>query len=267
MPYFVTALMLVLSTSVFGIAYDEEIFPFYQAMSHGTLTTPDKVKVDFRSLAWLGNVSEDIRVCFVRSALGVNGWADLKARPRIVFGATAAGTSGNIDTAVLARLLGVDIKQVQGYAGAAAKRLALESGEIDGDCGGWTSLPPDWIAARKVDVVVRLSPTLLPGMDPAVPFGGDLVGGRQSRAVYDFLIAPERLGRLFMVSGKVAPQRIAALRQAFEQMMREPEFLAEAQQFGLTVTPMSGADVERAVAALYATPPDLVARARQIANE
>jgi len=100
-----------------------------------------------------------------------------------------------------------------------------------------------------------------------VPFGGDLVASERDRKVYDFLTAPERLGRLFMVPAKVSAERVAALRTAFDAMVVDPGFLAEAQRSGLTVTPMTGSEVDRAVAALYATPADTVARARIIAGE
>jgi len=182
----------------------------------------------------------------------------------VVFGATAPGTSGNIDTAMLRNLFGVKLKQVQGYAGSADKRLALEKGEIDGDCGGWASIPQDWLRGNKINVVVRLSPTLLPGIDANVPFGGDLLREERARGIYDFLTAPERLGRLFMVSAKTPADRISAFRTAFDLMVIDRAFLAEAERSGLTVTPMPGAEVDRRIAELYATPPELVARAGAI---
>jgi hypothetical protein len=50
-------------------------------------------------------------------------------------------------------------------------------------------------------------------------------------------------------------------------MVRDGSFLAEAEKSGLTVTPMSGAEVDRRIAEFYATPPDVLARARTIAGE
>ena len=82
-------------------------------------------------MAFIGNVSEDIRVCYTRTALGR---AQLERPPRPRSGRfrrdRRCGTSGNIDTAMLRNLFGVKLKQVQGYAGSADKRLALEKGEI-----------------------------------------------------------------------------------------------------------------------------------------
>ena len=240
---------------------------FSSALLTEAITAPERVKVDFRDFAWIGNVSEDVRVCYIRSALGARNWAQLMAREQVIFGATAPGNAGNVDTAMLRNLFGVKVKQVQGYAGSADKRLAVDRGEIDGDCGGWTSVPEDWLREGKINVMIRLSPTLVTGMDKSVPWGGDLVKDANERKIYDFLVAPERLGRLFMVAGKVPPDRLAALRAAFDAMVADPEFLAEAEKAKLLVTPMKGDEVTRHVGELYATPADLVARAKAITGE
>jgi tripartite-type tricarboxylate transporter receptor subunit TctC len=231
------------------------------------ITAPERIHLDFRTYAWLGNVSEDVRVCYLRSASGVRTFAEMLARNEVVFGATAQGNAGNVDTSVLRNLLGVKLKQVSGYAGSADKRLAVERGEIDGDCGGWTSVPEDWLRDRKINIMVRLSPTLVAGMDGSVPYGADLVRNADDRKIYDFLTAPERLGRLFMAAGGVPAGRLSVLRAAFDAMVADPAFLAEAAQLRLLVTPMRADTVARQVGALYATPADLVARAKIIAGE
>jgi tripartite-type tricarboxylate transporter receptor subunit TctC len=240
---------------------------FSSALLTEAITAPDRVKVDFRDYAWIGNVSEDVRVCYIRSALGARDWKQLMARDQVIFGATAPGTAGTVDTAMLRNLFGVKVKQVQGYAGSADKRLAVDRGEIDGDCGGWTSVPEDWLRQGKINVMIRLSPTLVSGMDKSVPWGGDLVKDANERKIYDFLVAPERLGRLFMVSGKVPSDRLTALRAAFDTMVADPEFLAEAEKAKLLVTPMYGDEVARQIGELYTTPADLVTRAKAITGE
>jgi tripartite-type tricarboxylate transporter receptor subunit TctC len=231
------------------------------------ITSPDRVKVDFRTYAFIGNVSEDVRVCYLRSALGVHDFAQMRAHGGVIFAGSAAGTAGNANIAMLRNLFGVPLKVVQGYAGSAAKRLAIDRGEVDGDCGGWTSVPQTWLREKKIAVIVRLSPTLLPGMDAKVPFGADLLKSADERRIYDFLVAPERLGRLFMVAGAVPAGRTAALRRAFDAMVADKAFLAEADKARLIVTPMTGAEVTRRIADVYATPPVLIAKAKAIVSE
>jgi tripartite-type tricarboxylate transporter receptor subunit TctC len=232
------------------------------------LTARNRVHVDFRGFNWIGNVSEDLRVCFVWAASGVSNWQALRTLARPLFwGATAAGTAGNADYAMLQQLFAIPLKPVLGYAGAADKRLAVERREIDGDCGGWTTIPADWLRDHKINIVVRLSPTLVPGIDAGIPFAGDLVKNERERKLYDFLVAPERLGRLLVMSGKVPADRVAILRTAFDAMIADPAFRAEAARLNLLVTPMTGQEVARRIAELYATPPDIIAQAKKILGE
>jgi tripartite-type tricarboxylate transporter receptor subunit TctC len=243
------------------------IVTFSSGLLTEAVTSPGRVKIDFRKENWIGNVSEDTRVCYLWHTTGVRDWQDMLARKQVVFAASAAGTAAFVDAAMLRDLFGVHLKQVDGYPGSADMRLAVEKGEVDGGCGGWTAMPEDWLRGAKVNVIVRLSPTLLPGMDKSAPFAGDLVKNDRDRATFDFLMAPEKLGRLFMVSGRVPAERVAVLRHAFDAMVADPAFLSDAEKLRLTVTPMSGTQVARDVAALYAAPPDLVARAKAIAGE
>jgi tripartite-type tricarboxylate transporter receptor subunit TctC len=231
------------------------------------ITSPDRIATDFRRESWIGNVSEDTRVCYLWHTSGVRNWQDLLARPTVVFSASAPGTAGFVDAAMLRELFGVHLQQINGYPGSAEMRLAVEKGEVDGSCGGWTAMPEDWLRDGKVNVIVRLSPTLLPDMDRNVPFAGNLVKNERERAIFTFLMAPEKLGRLFMVSDRVPASRVAALRRAFDAMVADPFFLHDAEHLRLTVTPMRGEDVARDVDALYATPADLVAKAKAIAGE
>jgi hypothetical protein len=198
---------------------------------------------------------------------GCANWQDFAARKEVVFAASAAGTAGNVDIAVLRELLGIKVRQVDGYLGSADKKLAVEKGEVDGDCGGWTAMPQDWLRDGKVDVVVRLSPTSLPDMDAKIPFAGDLLKSQRDREIFNFLMAPEKLGRPFMMSRRVPPERVATLRRAFGAMVADRAFRSEAAKFRLTVMPMSGEDVARDVAALYAAPPDLIARVKAMVGE
>src|SRR5579872_6139640 len=84
------------------------------------LIAPDRVKIDFRRFNWIGNTSEDVRICYAWAASGITNWQALKSRAKPMFwGATAPGTAGNADAAILQHLFGAAVKPVQGYAGAA----------------------------------------------------------------------------------------------------------------------------------------------------
>jgi hypothetical protein len=52
------------------------------------------------------------------------------------------------------------------------------------------------------------------------------------------------------------------LRQAFDAVVRDPEYLADAHRQSLDPDPMNGAGVAALVDRIYASPPDVIARAK-----
>lgn len=232
-----------------------------------SLTIPGKVPVDFRKFGWIGNISEDFRVCFTWHARNLKSFKDVQGAKEIVFGTTGVGTSAYIEGRMLSDLFRVNVRQVQGYPGSADKRIAIERGELDGDCGSWTSIPDDWLQSNKINMFVRFSRNLAAGMPKEVAFAGDMVSDDETRAVYDLLMAGAEIGRPYVTASGTPADRLAALRAAFDATMKDKDFLAEAVKQKLEVEPMTGAEVQEKLARIYASPPAAVARARAISGE
>src|SRR5687767_11143729 len=102
-----------------------------------SITVPQKIATNFLDFGWLGSVTEDFRVCHTWNGTGIRTWQDLLKHPRVNFGVTGAGTASYIDSRMLGDLFGVKVHQVSGYPGSTEKRIAIERGELDGDCIGW----------------------------------------------------------------------------------------------------------------------------------
>jgi tripartite-type tricarboxylate transporter receptor subunit TctC len=232
-----------------------------------SITAPEKAPVKFLDYSWIGNISEDVRVCFTWNATGIRSWQDFMARDKVTFGNTGAGTSSYIDDRVLSHLFGVKLKAVLGYPGSADKRIAIERGELDGDCGSWTSMPEDWLREKKITLLVRFSRTLLPDMPPDLPYAGDLLPDQKKRQTLELLAAGAIVGRPYIAPRGVPPDRVAVLRRAFDAAIKDPDFLADAAKQHLLTTSMSGAQVESYIADLYRTPPDVVAAAKEISGD
>jgi len=232
-----------------------------------SLTVPEKVGLSFLDYAWIGNVSEDFRVCYTWNGTGIRTWQDLLARPKVNFGNTGVGTSAYIDNRILSELFGVRINMVMGYPGSADKRIAIERGELDGDCGSWTSMPEEWLRDSKITVHVRFSRTLVPGMPVSAAAARDLLSDPKKQQIFALLTAAAVIGRPYIAPKAVPPDRLAALRTAFDATMKDSEFLADSERQRLLVTPMTGAQVETLIAELYRTPPAIVAAAREISGE
>lgn len=232
-----------------------------------SLTSPDKVNVKFLDYAWIGNVSEDFRVCFTWNGTGIKNWQDFLARDKVTYGNTGVGTSAYIDDRMLTDLFGVKLRTVMGYPGSADKRVAIERGELDGDCGSWTSMPEDWLRDNKVTMLVRFSRTLAPGMPADLPYAGDLLTDAKKKQTLNLLTAGSVVGRPYIAPRDVPADRLAALRTAFDATMKDPQFLADAAKQRLAVTPMTGAESEAFVKELYQAPAEVIAAAKVISGE
>jgi tripartite-type tricarboxylate transporter receptor subunit TctC len=239
---------------------------FSASLIPNAIADPQRFRIDFRHFRFIGKVGEDYRVCYVRSASGIHNLKELAQHNGVMFAATATGTSGNLNLVILKDLFKVPLKTVLGYEGSAAKRLAFERGEVDGDCGGVESIPPDWLTGGKINLLVRFLPGLQAPVDQSVPFGGDLVDG-SDRQLYDFMTAPERMSGMFLVSDRVPQEMVDLLRRAFDSMIANPDFQSDARRLGFPIAAVSGVALDDDIARLYATPSTVLERAKALLQE
>jgi hypothetical protein len=60
----------------------------------------------------------------------------------------------------------------------------------------------------------------------------------------------------------VAPEQLAVLRKAFDETMKDPQYLADADKMRIDISPLPGARVQEIVLKLHATPKNIVEKAR-----
>ncbi len=212
---------------------------------------------------WIGSVTDETSVCVFSRRSGIRTWADMQARPFTV-GGTGAVADTDVFPTVLKNMFHLPLKLVTGFPGGADLVLALERGEIDGRCGwSWSSLMSrDKALYDTGEITVPLQLALHKNANlPDVPLILDLAGDAKQRAALRLIFARQRMSRPFAAPPGVPPERIAALRVAFEATMRDPAFRAEAQRLELEVRPVSGADMQALVAELHALPADVIALA------
>src|SRR5262249_42097736 len=124
----------------------------------------------------------------------------------------------------------------------------------------WSSLKsykPDWISGKKVNLPVQLN--LAKSADlPDVPLVGDYASNDRQRQILKLVLSRQTMGRPFVGPPGVPADRAQALRKAFDETMVDTEFLDEAKSRGQEVNPVSGAELDKLLAELYATPKDVV---------
>lgn len=233
-----------------------------------SVVTPEKIEVDFRDLAWLGIVSSDFsRVCYGYGPNGIKTWDDLMhrtpAKP-FIMGTTGTGASNYINGASLRDVFHANLKIILGFPGSAELRIAVERGELDGDCGGFSSIPSEWIKDDKAHLFVRFAEKLAPGIPETAVYVGSLAKTDEQRQLLDVLYAADKLGRPFIVSKDVPADRLTALRTAFNETMKDKAFLADMQTLQETVYPLTGEEAERIYAGMKSAPKSILAEARTI---
>ena len=223
-------------------------------------------RYDARKLNWLGSIGKLENVCATWITSPIKTIA--QAREREVIVAAAAATSNSaIMPKVLNALIGTKFKIVSGYDPGSGMTLALESGETEGVCGlSWSTIKaarPQWIKNDKLNVLVQLGLAKLPEL-PNVPSGLDLVSDPVKKQVLELILIRQEIGRPLAAPPGVPADRLEVLRQAFDDTMKDPEFLAEAAKLQLEIEPLDAHAIDTLLANAFASPKAIVAQAAEL---
>jgi tripartite-type tricarboxylate transporter receptor subunit TctC len=229
-----------------------------------SLLEPEKMKnLDFRKFAWVGNIARDQRVCYLWHEKGVKSFDEFR-KGKWTFGTTGVGAANWVNQRTLQRVFDVNIKIITGYPGSPEQRLAVERGELDGDCGSWTSIPVDWRTNHQVVPIIKLSRQLPPDAPKDVPWANDVAKTDEDRAVLNVLNGAGEIGRPYITSKQVPAAQIAILRKAFDDTMKDKAFMADSEKLQLPIDPMTAKEVEDALGEIYAAPAAAVERAKEV---
>jgi len=188
----------------------------------------------------------------------------MMARKEFLIGNTARGSNAYVNGAILRKVFHAPVRQISGYPGSNEQRLALERGELEGNCGSWTAIPQDWIVNSRINALLRFSRNRPADMPASVPFVNDLASTQEQKDLLDILNGSGELGRPFIVAKRVPGDRVVMLRAAFDAVMKDESFLAEAQKQSLLLDPVSGEEAEKIVASMYAASPALARKVKDV---
>jgi tripartite-type tricarboxylate transporter receptor subunit TctC len=225
-----------------------------------------EAQFDGRSFAWLGSIASSASLCATWHTTGIKTWQDALTKPFALAG-EGSGAEPDSFARLLKNLFGAKVKLVTGYPGGNEMNLAIERGEVDGRCGwSWDSIKstrPDWLRDHKINLLAVFSLQKAADIPAEVPLIGDLAASDEQRQILRLHLAGQSFGRPFFASPGLPQDRKAALRAAFDATMQDPEFVAETNKVKLEVSPTSGAEIDRLLAQVYATPKDVIEKAKQ----
>ncbi len=231
------------------------------------VTEPKSIGVDMGALTWIGNMVSDTKTCFSWRASGIVNAEQLRTR-NFIIGGTSRG-SAYVYGSLLQHAYGeARVKIVLGYPSNIDAYLAMERGEVMGICTGYDivkQLRPDWFTNNSIAFLAQYGEAFEPGLE-RVPRIYDLPLSEEMKLAARFYISADRIARPVAAPPGAPADRVAALREAFDRTLADPEFHAAAAKQHMEVQPMNAAELTRVVNAIRATPPRIVEIARKLAE-
>ena len=223
-------------------------------------------RYDARKFSWIGSMTSDVAISIAWHTAPVKTAKDLFTTELITGGAGATDQSVMYPVA-LSNILGMKFKVITGYGGSKDTSLAMERGETFGigaiNFSSVQASKPDWLSEKKVNVLLQLSLTRHPKL-PDVPTVIELTRTDDERELLRLIVAQSSMARAIYGPPNIPPERLQLLRTAFDMMMKDPDFLAEAEKLKMEINqPMAGEKMSELVNRLYAAKPELITKARE----
>jgi len=226
------------------------------------------IEFDARKFEHLGVPAQDTTTVGIAKASGVtsiDNW--LATKINLKFGGVGPGAATDDVAKIIRATIGVPLQLVSGYKGTADIRLAVTGGELQGLVNSWESFKSGWIKEIETGAVVVVL-QMLPQRHRElanVPAILEYVKGEEDRklvqvGVFDY----GAIARPYVFPPNTPKDRVRALRKAFADTYKDPEFIADAQKARLDMAPLSGEELEKIVERTYSLDKNLVARLKEI---
>ncbi len=222
------------------------------------------IEADPRRFIWLGATSFPGRVCVATSAAKVKTTDDV-FREELIVGSVGTGSSTSIVPTVLNRVLGTKFRLIEGYRGAQDVVLAMERGEVHGLCAslGQFRTHQQQIREGKLRILFQAEETKMSDL-PDTPSIYDYAKSDEQRALMRFVFSSTEFGRPYLFPPDVPAERVALMRKAIAEAVRDPELVAEADKAKLDMTYRSPEHLEALIAKLAQTSPEQLAAIKKI---
>jgi tripartite-type tricarboxylate transporter receptor subunit TctC len=221
------------------------------------------MKFDLGKYNWIGTVAQSfylIGIWHTAPATTIEG----ARQKEVLLAASGKGSTTYIYPALINYIAGTKLKVILGYKGAPDMDLSYERGETNGRGGtlsAWQIRQRAKVDAGLIKFMVQIAPKRNP-VWPEVPMLSDYAKTGEQRAIVDFMQAPSLVGTSLFTPPGTPPDRVSALRKAFDQTMKDPAMLAEVKKRDVYITGEPGVEIQAAMVKLAATPQALVDKVR-----
>jgi tripartite-type tricarboxylate transporter receptor subunit TctC len=218
---------------------------------------------DPRTLNWIGSPELDVIVCTARKDAEVKSLEDLKTKELIV-GATGSGADTLTYPQFLQGLLGLKFKIVKGFPGSGPIVLAAERGEVQGLCNSYASVTRQaYYRNGGLNILFQGAEKPDPRLaDVPTPF--TITKSEEDRQALRLFLDRAAVGRPFVAPPGIPAERVATLRKAFDETVKDPAFIDAAKKAKLNVSPITGQEIAEVIDAAYKTPKPVIDRTKKL---
>ena len=225
------------------------------------LIYPSNVRFEVEKFHWLGSLNSETAVTLAWHTAPHKTTKDLFDKELIVGGIT--GVDPETTPRIYNSLIGTKFKIVTGYNSTAQIALAIERVEVQGIADwSWSSLKavrPQWLADKQVTLLLQGALKNDPELG-ALPNALDFIKNAADRKVMELHFTQKTAARPLVTPPEVPAERVAILRQAFEALATDAEFLAEMDKAKMEFGFVPGPEIDKIVAQIASTPAETAER-------
>jgi tripartite-type tricarboxylate transporter receptor subunit TctC len=222
------------------------------------------IQYDASKFQWLGALDTSHITLVAWHSTGIKSLDDVRGR-KVTVAATSPGATAYIFPSLVNAVLGTNLSIITGYQGTSQMNLAMQRGEVDAVAGTWSSLNsmnPQWLTNKDINFLVQGN-NKVPQLHD-VPAMSELAKDPDDKALVDFVLAGDEMGKPLALTPDVPVDRVNAMRAAFSATLSDPDFLAAAAKAGISLDPVSGDRLQTLVSHMLSTPKRIIDRAKSI---
>jgi tripartite-type tricarboxylate transporter receptor subunit TctC len=230
-----------------------------QSMPMNQVTVPANIRYDAAKFNWIGNLEGATGIIFTYHTSSAKTFRDALAR-EVVMGVPSRTSTAYQLLAMSNRLLNTKFRIIAGYE--RNRVVAMESGELEGTASNienLAGLAPSWLPNNLINVLAVHAPKRI-ARAPDAPTLFELTDDPERRQVLEFTMLQSATARAIVAPPGLPTERVQALRHAFDETVKDPNYVADVEKARLEVDPTSGEATQQAVARLIATKPEVIAR-------
>jgi len=210
---------------------------------------------DAAKFTYVGRLATSNNVFMMWHTAKVQSLEDAKRAVALLAG-TGPGSIAETIPRLTNALIGTRFKLISGYPASTEAMLAMERGEVDGSSSSWAAVKvgkQDWLKDRKIRIILQTTPERSPEL-PDAPSLGEIGSSAQDRQVFALYASGSAIGRSLIGPPGIAAERVAALREGFDAMVKDADFIADVRKLDVELDPLPGAAVAQLIERTLSVP-------------